>query len=210
MPKNSLFNKIFQLPVYIHLLAILAIACITGYIVLKTIDTYTNHNQAVTVPDVRGLQIEEAIPFLEKNLLSHSIYDSIYSKDVPPGAIVDLLPEANSKVKKKRTIYITVNAKTEETAVIPEIEDMSLSFRQAYAILKARGFMDLEYKYVTGEFLDLALGVEYGGQMVKKGARVPLSAKLILVVSDGNSTIIQTDSTKEENSETFIGDESWF
>ena len=209
MPKNSIFNKLFRLPVYIHLLAILTVTFITVYIVLKSIDTYTNHNQAVTVPDVRGLQIEDAIPFLEKNLLNYSIYDSIYSKDVPSGAIVDLLPEANSKVKKNRTIYITVNAKTEETAVLPDIEDMSLSFRQAYAILKARGFLDLEYKYVTGEFRDLAIGVEYGGQMVKKGARVPLSAKLILVVSDGNNSI-RADSTKEDNTEPIIGDESWF
>ena len=209
MPKNSLFNKIFKLPVYIHILAIITVACISVYVVLKTIDTYTNHNQAVQVPDVRGLQIEDAIPFLEKNLLSYKIIDSVFSKTDPPGAIVELLPEANSKVKKRRTIYITVNAKTEETAVIPDIEDMSLSFRQAYAILKARGFLDVDYKYVTGEFLDLALGVEYGGQMVKKGDRVPLSAKLTLIISDGNN-ILQTDSISAENAANIVGDESWF
>jgi Uncharacterized protein conserved in bacteria len=209
MPKNSLFNKIFKLPVFIHLLLITIVACISVYIVLKSIDTYTNHNQAVHVPDVRGLQIEDAVPFFEKNLLSYKIIDSVFSKIDPPGAIIELLPEANSKVKKRRTIYITVNAKTEETAVIPDIEDMSLSFRQAYAILKARGFLDVDYKYVTGEFLDLALGVEYGGQMVKKGARVPLSAKLFLIISDGNNTL-QTDSITVENAGNLVGDESWF
>ena len=210
MQKNSLFNKIFQLPVYIHLLAISTVACITVYIVLKSIDAYTNHNQAVHVPDIRGLQIEDAVPFLEKNLLSYSIVDSVYSKDVPPGAIFELMPEANSKVKKNRTIYITVNAKTEETAIIPDIEDMSYSFRQAHAILKTKGFMDVEMKYVTGEFLDLALGVEYGGQMVNKGARVPISAKLILVISDGNGSAHRRDTISEDNPEPMVGGETWY
>ena len=210
MPKNSFLNKIFRLPVYIHLLAISTFACITVYIVLKSIDAYTNHNQAVHVPDIRGLQIEEAAPFLEKNLLSYSIVDSVYSKDVTPGAIFELMPEANSKVKKNRTIYITVNAKTEETAIIPDIEDMSYSFRQAYAILKAKGFMGVEWKYVTGEYPDLALGVEYGGQMVKKGARVPLSAKLILVISDGNGAAQKRESISEDNPEPIVGGETWY
>ena len=207
MPKNSLFDKIFKLPVYIHLLAIAAFACITLYIVLKSIDAYTNHNQAVQVPDVRGLQIEDAIPFLEKSLLRHEILDSIYSKDVTPGAIVELTPEVNSKVKKNRIIYITVNAKTEETASIPEIED--ISYRQAYALLKARGFMDVEYKYVSGEFLDLAIGVEYRGQMVSSGTRVPLTAKLTLVISDGDIFMNESDSLTEEKP-VVVGDESWF
>ena len=207
MPKNSLFDKIFKLPVYIHLLAIAAFACITLYIVLKSIDAYTNHNQAVQVPDVRGLQIEDAIPFLEKSLLRHEILDSIYSKDVTPGAIVELTPEVNSKVKKNRIIYITVNAKTEETASIPEIED--ISYRQAYALLKARGFMDVEYKYVSGEFLDLAIGVEYRGQMVSSGTRVPLTAKLTLVISDGDIFKNESDSLTEEKP-VVVGDESWF
>jgi len=201
-------GKIFKMPVYIHILAVFIASCIAVYIVLRCIDSYTNHNQAVLVPDVRGLQIEEAIPFLEQNMLRHVIVDSIFSKDVTPGAIVDLMPEVNSKVKKNRIVYITVNAKTEEMAPIPEVAD--ISFRQAYALLKARGFMDVEYKYVTGEYLDLTVGVEYGGQMVDYGTRVPLAAKLILVISDGNRILLENDSIQENVPEIIDGDESWF
>ena len=208
MPKNSLFNKIFRLPVYVHLLAISVMTCVAVYIVLKSIDAYTNHNQAVTVPDVRGLQIEEAAPFLERSLLRYEIIDSVYAKREMPGAIIELMPEANSKVKKNRVIYITINAKTEETAPIPEIEE--ISYRQAYALLKARGFVDVEYKYVTGEFLDLAIGVEYSGQMISSGTRVPLTAKLILVISDGNILKQEGDSITGEKPEIIVSDESWF
>lgn len=205
---KSFFGKIFELPVYIHLLAVIAAFCVIVYAVLKGIDGYTNHNQAVTVPDVRGLQVEDAEEFLKQSMLRYQIVDSIYSKDVTPGAIVELMPEANSKVKKNRIVYITVNAKTEETAIVPEVAD--ISFRQAYALLRARGFMDVEWKYVTGEYRDLTIGVEYGGQMISGGARVPLTAKLILVISDGNIAPTENDSMMLEKPEIIEGDESWF
>lgn len=41
-------------------------------------------------------------------------------------------------------------------AVIPEVED--LSFRQAYALLRARGFSSVEIEYVPGDYKDLAMG----------------------------------------------------
>jgi hypothetical protein len=202
---NAFFCKIFRLPVYVHLLAIFIFSCLILYIVLKSIDSYTNHNQGVKVPDVRGLQIEDAAPFFEQNRLRYVIVDSIFSKETVPGAIVELLPEANSKVKKNRIVYVTVNAKTEETAIIPDVTD--LSFRQAAALLMARGFVDVEHKYVSGEYRDLTLGVEYEGRMINSNMRVPLTAKLVLVISDGN--ILPSDSA-ENDVEIIVGDESWF
>ena len=201
----SIINKIFKLPVIVHFLAIAVTSCIAVYILLKSIDAYTNHNQAVNVPDVRNLQVEDAVPFFELNKLRYNIIDSIYSKDVAPGAIVELMPEANSKVKKNRVISITVNAKTEETATIPSVE--GISYRQAYAQLKARGFANVEKKFVTGEYYDLTVGVEYGGFMADSGMRAPLSADLVLVVSDGYTIVsdsISVDSTG------MVIDESWF
>ena len=129
---SSSFDKILKLPVYVHLLAIATVACIVVYIVIKSIDSYTNHDQGVYVPDVRGLQIEEAAPFLENSLLQYDIIDSIYSKEVAPGAIVELIPEAESKVKKNRTIYITINAKSEETIAIPRVDSISYQIRRAH------------------------------------------------------------------------------
>ncbi|MDR1223383.1 MAG: PASTA domain-containing protein [Tannerella sp.] len=205
---KSVFDNIFKMPVYVHLLVILALSCLLVYIVLKGIDSYTNHNQAVYVPDVRGLQIEDAVPFFEQNRLHYVIIDSIFSKEVTPGAIVELMPEANAKVKKNRIVYVTVNAKTEETAPVPDIAD--ISFRQAYALLRARGFMDVEYKYVSGEYRDLTVGVEYGGRIISTGTRVPLTAKLILVISDGNTMPQDSDTLNEEHLEIIGGDENWF
>jgi hypothetical protein len=207
---KSVFDKIFKMPIHVHLLVIGALSCLIIYVVLRSVDAYTNHNQAVYVPDVRGLQLEEAVPFFEQNLLRYVVVDSIFSKEVTPGAIVELMPEANAKVKKNRIVSVTVNAKTEETAPVPDIAD--ISFRQAYALLRARGFTDIKYKYVTGEYRDLTIGVESEGQMIGTGTRVPLTAKLILVINDGH--VIPQDSdaiqTEEPPIEMIDDDESWF
>ena len=202
---RSFFSKLFHLPVYIHLLAVVVVALISVYIVLKYLDLYTNHNQAVFVPDVRGLQIDDAIPFFEQNRLRYTIIDSIYSKEYMPGAIVKLTPEEKSKVKRNRFIYITINAKTEESATIPDLKD--ISFRQAYALLKSARFKDVEARYEPGEFLNATIGVEYNGKLVESDTRVPLTAKLILIVSDGNIELLETDTISES---TIKGDESWF
>ena len=62
-----------------------------------------------------------------------NIIDSVFSKDVDPGAIVEIVPTPGSKVKEGRIVFVTINAKTSQMARIPEVQD--LSFRQAYALL---------------------------------------------------------------------------
>ena len=205
---NTLINRLFQLPVFIHLLAVIVVSFLVGYGILKYIDRYTNHNQAVYVPDVRGLQIEDAAPFLEQNSLRYTIVDSIYTKEITPGAIVELMPEANSKVKKNRILSITINAKTEETAPVPEVADLSL--RQAYSDVKALGFKYVDMKYVTGQYYNLTVGIEYEGKLVGSGTRMPLSAKLVLVLQDGNVSPLEGENVDDEKKTPVKSDGTWF
>ena len=61
-----------------------------------------------------------------------------------------------------------------------------MSFRQAYALLRARGFESVEIEYVAGDFKDLAVSVELRGKTLEKGEHVPLTAPLVLKVSSGD------------------------
>jgi beta-lactam-binding protein with PASTA domain len=206
---ENVFDKLLDMPIYVNILAVLALLCLAVYTVLKCVDVYTNHNKAVVVPDVRGLQIEDAAPFFKKNMLRHVAVDSIYSKDAAPGAIVEMMPVANSKVKRNRVVYVIVNAKTEKRIAIPDIANISR--REAISLLHSQGFTDIEYKYVSGMYKDLAIEVQYSGQTIQSGTRVPMSAKLILVISDGEISAYQEDSTEvNDNFKKIEGDESWF
>lgn len=174
-------------PYVFNLLLAVAVLCVLIFGTLKWLDSYTRHNEAVVVPDVKGLKVEEAEEFFRNNNLRFNVIDSVFSKDVKPGAIVELVPSAGSKVKEGRIVFITVNAMTSQMAAIPEVED--LSFRQAYALLRARGFEHVEIEYVPGDYKDLAVEVALQGRRLKNGEHVSLTAPLTLKVSSGEREI---------------------
>jgi hypothetical protein len=189
--KNFLI-KIIKHPFFITLAAAMVVLCVVLYGTLKWLDSYTLHNEAVIVPNVKGLKMEDAAIFIKNSGLRYNIIDSVYSKNVIPGAIVEILPTTGSKVKKGRILFITVNALTSQMGEIPEVED--LSFRQAYAMLKNRGFESVEIIYVNGVYKDLAIGVELHKRLLDMGDMVPLNSPLILKVSSGETDPFSYDS----------------
>lgn len=206
---NNFFVKLIKNPYVLNLLLAVVVACGLIYGTLIWLDKYTRHNEAVVVPDVKGLKVEEAAEFFKNNNLRYNVIDSVFSKEVSPGAIVELVPSAGSKVKEGRIVFITVNAMTSQMATIPEVED--LSFRQAYALLRARGFENVEIEYVPGDFKDLAVSVDLRGRTLSKGEHVPLTAPLILKVSSGESEILSEDSLSTMPVESLDSEEeNWF
>ncbi len=192
-----------------NLLLAVVVACGLVYGALRWLDVYTRHGEAVEVPDVKGLKMDEATGVLEQSGLQYNVIDSVFSKDVEPGAIVELVPGAGQKVKEGRIVFITVNALTSQMATIPEVEDLSL--RQAYALLKARGFERIDVEYVAGDYKDLAVAVELRGRVLKKDEHVPLTAPLVLKVSSGEAEM-PVDSLQEDASVVSIEseEENWF
>ena len=192
---------------------LLAVLILWGLIygTLVWLDIYTRHNEAVVIPDVKGMTIEEAAPFLAEKGIRYNIIDSVFSKDVDPGAIVEIVPTPGSKVKEGRIVFVTINANTSQMACIPEVQD--LSFRQAYALLTSIGFKAIEVKYVAGDYKDLAIGVEWNGKILEEGQHVPLNAHLTLVVSGGfeESDSLALDSLNMAPVESLDSEEeNWF
>lgn len=207
--KNFLV-KLIKNPFVINFLLMFTVLVLVVYGTLKWLDKYTHHNEVVLVPDVKGMTLEDAASFFENNGLRYNVIDSVFSKDVAPGTIVELKPNVGAKVKEGRIVFVTVNALTSQMAMIPDVEDMS--FRQAYALLRARGFETVEIEYVPGDFKDLVIAVELRGRALKNGEKVPLTSPLTLKVSNGEDEVLPEDSlgldepVRELNSE----DENWF
>jgi beta-lactam-binding protein with PASTA domain len=185
------------MPIFFHLSVVVLLFFILGAIALQLLNAYTKHNQAVVVPDVKGLQIEEAAVFFSNSGLRYQVIDSVYSKGAPPGAIVEAFPTVGSKVKNRRIISVTLNAKGEQRAEIPDVAD--LSYRQAYALIQAQGFTSIETKYVRGRYRDLAIRVESNGRTLKPGELMPISAMLVLNVSDGMPSDDSEEPETEQN-----------
>ena len=173
------------------------------------LNIYTHHGQAVVVPDVKGLKIEQAVEFFENNDLRFEIIDSVYNKSTIPGVIVETIPIAGTKVKKNKNIYITINAYSSQTNIIPEVDDQS--YRQAVTKLNAAGFKNTQVKYIPAAYRDLVIGLEYKGRKIFPGERLPLDSRLLLLVSDGTQNSNEFENSEETTESTEVSiDDSWF
>ena len=82
---NGFLIKIIKNPYVLNLFLAVFIACGLVYGTLKWLESYTRHNIAVVVPDVKGLDIEDAAEFFKNSNLRYNIIDSVYAKDVTYG-----------------------------------------------------------------------------------------------------------------------------
>ncbi|MBP6065267.1 PASTA domain-containing protein [Bacteroides sp.] len=201
-------NKYF----WVNLIAMVVVVCTVLFIVLKGLDMYTRHGEAVTVPDVKGMQMEEAAAFLRNRGLSCVVSDSSYVKNKPSGTILELIPAAGQKVKEGRVIYLTINTLDVPLKVVPDVADNS-SVRQAQARMLAVGFKLTENELVNGE-KDWVYGVKYNGRQLRTGDKIPAGATVTLMVGSGSlSDELLEDSTEvmgADESAPATTDESWF
>ena len=199
---KAILNNIFVKNI---LLAALVFGALV-FLVLGWLNYYTRQGDAVLVPEIRHMQIEEAIPLLKKANLRYEIIDSIYVRNAAPGSIVEMVPTAGSKVKTDRIVFITTNFFSIKTYSLPDVRD--LSQRQALAMLKACGFERVTVKQVPSPYKDLVLKVEYKGREVFGGEKIPENGQLVLCVSSGEYTEDFVDI--ETNEEPSFQDNSWF
>ncbi|MDD2417043.1 MAG: PASTA domain-containing protein [Parabacteroides sp.] len=200
--------KILKNPFVFNLLLAGVITLVLLGGVMFWLSSYTRHNEAVVVPDVRGLKVEEAAEYFDRSNLRYNVIDSVFSSDVPAGAIVEMIPEAGAKVKDGRIVFITINASTTQMAPMPNVQD--LSFRQAQALLEATGFNSVEIEYVPGDYKDLVVGVEHRGRMLSSGEKVSLKAALVLKISNGEGEMLPTTTDSTAVEELDSEEENWF
>lgn len=177
---------------WVNIIAMVVVVWALLFGVLKGLDVYTRHGEAMVVPDVKSMRVAEAEALLAKQKLSGVVADSSYVKDLPAGVILDYTPAAGQKVKEGRVIYLTVNTLSVPLRNVPEVSDNS-SMREAQARLAAAGFKLAENEYIPGE-KDWVYAVKYKGIPLAAGEKVPTGATLTLVVGDGGALPQDEDS----------------
>lgn len=171
-------------PILKHIVYIILVTILLIVIVAIYLNSYTNHNDRLSVPDVCGLRVESAAKLLEGKGLLYEVIDSVYSKDVPKGFIVEQTPAVGSIVKQERKIYLVVNSHSDRAIPLPNVVDLSV--RQATSIIEASGLRVEKVTYKPSDFKDLVLGVYYRGQELHEGIMLLDGSAVELYVGDGN------------------------
>ena len=196
---------------WLNLIAMIVVIIGAAWGSLKWLDNYTRHGQSVTVPNVKGLPLEQAENEITRQKLNVITIDSNYVKGMPAGAVLEQNPEGNSKVKEGRTIYLTINTADVPKIIIPDLIDNS-SYRQADARLRAMGFKMTEPEMVEGE-KNWVYGIKYQDKNLISGDKIPREAVLTLCIGSGdelNMDSISRDSTIIIDESPAVIDESWF
>ena len=176
-------NKYFWVNILVMIVAVVLIV----FGVMKWLDVYTRHGEAVVVPDVKGMTVDEASKMFRNHGLVCIVSDSTYVKNKAAG----------QKVKEGRTIYLTINTLSIPLRAVPDVADNS-SLRQAQAKVLAAGFKLTEIQLMHGE-KDWVYGIKYQGRSLEAGDKVPLGAALTLMVGNGENEPLESDSI--ENAE---------
>lgn len=192
MEKQGIVKKILS-NIYIkNILWMAVVAAILIVLALVGLNLYTKHGEAIKVPSVKGLQMEEARAIFKAAHLDCEISDSLYQKDGVPGAILEQIPKENSNVKKGRVIFLVTQAKGQQMVPVPDLKDYSI--RQAEAQLTSLGFSNLLVEEVPSAYAGIVVSVSYKGRVLTPNQKVPKGSSLKITVGAGGEILI--DSTR--------------
>ncbi len=149
--------------------------------------SYTSHGEDVVVPDFVNMDVDAAEILAQKNDLILKVSDTLIAEKIAPGAIVDYFPSAGSKVKRGRTIYLSVNSMTPIMVKMPKVTEGSL--RQAIQMLENRGLRvgNIEYK---PDFADnYVFEQRFQSKIIEPGTKISKGSSIDLLVGKGGNDV---------------------
>ncbi len=180
---------LFSKKLFIHLFLI---ACTAVFIILGTmwwLKAYTQHGEAVDVPDLTGLSMAQLSEALQNTSLRYEVTDSIYSDEQPRGAVIIQNPLPGMQVKEGRTIFITVNSLLPEMVIMPDLTGKSR--RVALPMLEISGLKLEAAKYVPDESCtDCVVDQLYKGKPIAAGDLIRKGEKITLMIGQQSNEMI--------------------
>ncbi len=178
-----MFRFLTSRPLWINILAGIAILLILLLLFLGSLDLITRHGKVLKIPSVTGQSIDQARKTLESQGFEVQIQDSIYNDTVPPLQVIKQIPEADNLVKVNRTVYLTINRAVPPVISMPNL--VSMSFRNAEMVLRQYG-LELGDTVFKPDFArNSVLDQQYNGESIKPGAQIKQGSAITLVLGNG-------------------------
>jgi eukaryotic-like serine/threonine-protein kinase len=146
---------------------------------------YTHHGEAFSVPDFQEMTMQEVERVTKARDLRYEIIDSVFVNDQPGGTVVEQNPPPGFKVKRKRRIFLVINANAPEQVMMPNVVGVSL--RQAKAIVESGGLIVGRLQYVPDIAVNYVLEQRYSGKVITAGTMITKGSAVDLVLGMGLS-----------------------
>ncbi|TFH24386.1 MAG: PASTA domain-containing protein [Bacteroidia bacterium] len=169
---------------HLGLAAAIAIILLLG--TLLWLKIYTHHGKTITVPDLTGLTVEEVEDVSSSRHLRFEVIDSVFSNEMPRGTVIKHNPSGNSRVKKNRKIFLTMNAVNQEMIAMPQL--VGLSFRQAKLAMQNAGLIQGTIEYRPDYAKNNVLQQKHNDSVIKEGTEITKGSVIDLVLGMGLSS----------------------
>ena len=158
---------------------------------------YTNHGQSVQVQDYTNMTVKEATAKARNRSFRVEVIDSIWKDGVEPNIVLEQNPKPFSRVKEKRTIYLTVTKNTAEEVLLPTLVgnydyfqyQKKLANKGIYTTIKERIFDNkqaentiLHFFYREEKITETSL---------KAGVRIPKGSTLEFVITERGGELVE-------------------
>tara|TARA_B100000029_G_C17509623_1_gene935743 strand:- start:114 stop:875 length:762 start_codon:yes stop_codon:yes gene_type:complete len=154
-----------------HFITALVVVSIGLFVLFDQIimPAYIRKDSTITVMDIKGKSLDQAILELESEGFKGVVYDTVYTSDVDPLTIVDQYPASGQKVKPGRTVRLKI-ARPEKMIAVPNL--VGQSRRSAEIALQQLGLeIDTVYTEYNPDYPRGTVAWQFpkSGDQIKKG-----------------------------------------
>lgn len=183
--KGKFFKLLKSKLLWLNLLAVIVLAVIVFIGITYFLKSYTRHGEYYRVPNIIGMQIDDAQRALSAQGLNFVVSDSVYHDYFEPGAIVEQSPLPGSNVKEGRVVYLITNCFEEETVAMPDF--VGLSVRQVQSLAETYGLVIGQLTYVPDIAVNVVIRQKNKGETVDPRTFIPKGSVIDLLVGQGLS-----------------------
>lgn len=148
------------------------------------LESTTNHDQKIEVPDLSRLSIDEVDEKLSSLDLRFEVIDaSTYDPNYPKNTVKAQSPQKHLFVKQNRKIYLTMNASKYGNVAIFDFEGKPKT--EVIAQLKSLGFEIGSIDTVLDKGKDVVRFLKHNSKNLEAGDELPKKSTIDITVGDG-------------------------
>jgi len=153
-------------------------------LVVISLRVYTHHGQSFAVPEFKGLSPEKAQEVAEFSKLQIEIIDSTFIPYLEKGSVIDQSPQPATRVKKGRTIFLTINAFNQAKVEMPNL--VGVSYRQGKTLLESKGLKVGKLIYQPDFARNNILKQLFQNKVIAAGTMIEKGQTVDLVLGNGH------------------------
>ncbi len=158
------------------------------WVVVKSMDIFTQHGDVYIVPEFNGYTLSQLTEKGYDEYFIFEVIDSVYFKSKAKGTVVLQHPLSGSRVKQGRHVYLTIVAQSPEKVTMPNLRNLSL--RQALVTLESNELLVGHLDYVQYFARNAVVDQLMDDEPVEEGTELNKGSIVDLVLGKGEMTVM--------------------